>query len=123
MAKILIIDDEISVIEYVCRMVEKERHSTVRASSCTEGVSLAADPSVDIIIADVYLPDSPGTDEWLGKVKEISAERPFVFITGYPTQDIIDKSNSLGAAGLLSKPFEMPFIKELLAKLTGQNQQ
>ena len=119
MAKILVIDDETSVLDYVCRLVEKEGHSTVRALNCSEGETAAADPSVDIIIADIFLPDSPGNEEWLEKVKEIAAGRPFVFITGFPSQDIIDKSNNLGAAGLLSKPFEMPFIKELLSKLTG----
>lgn len=120
MAKVLVIDDEPSVIDYVCRLVEALGHETVRATSCSEGIAAAADSAVDIIIADIYLPDSPGNDEWLETVQKTAAGRPFVFITGYPAQELIDKSNKLGAAGLLSKPFEMPFLKELLVKLTGQ---
>ncbi len=122
MAKILVIDDEPNVIEYVCRLAESQGHSTVRAATCAEGIEAAADASVDIIIADIFLPDSPGNEKWLETVKDKAAGRPFVFITGYPAQELIEKSEKLGAAGLLSKPFEMPFIKELLAKLSGQKQ-
>lgn len=120
MAKVLIIDDEPNVLDFVCRLVEGEGHSTVRATDCAEGLSAAEDPSVDIIIADIFLPDSSDPSEWLSKLKDKTGKRPLIFITGYPSQELIEKSLAIGATALLTKPFEMVFIKELLAKLTAR---
>lgn len=122
MAKVLIIDDEPNVLDFVCRLVEGEGHSTIRATDCAEGLTAAEDPSVDVIIADIFLPDSNDPSGWLDKVKTMAGERPLIFITGYPSQELMDKSSSLGAAALLTKPFEMVFIKDLLAKITARKQ-
>lgn len=120
MAKVLIIDDEPNVLNFVCHLVEGEGHSTVRATDCKEGLAAAEDPSVDVIIADIFLPDSSDPCEWLDKVKNIAGKRPFIFITGYPSQELIDKSCTAGATALLTKPFEIVFLKELLAKITAR---
>ncbi len=120
MAKVLLIDDEPSVLHYIRRVAEKQGHSVVTASCCAEALA-SLDASVDIIVADIYLPDSADSHVWLETIKEKANGRPFIFITGYPDQELVDASERLGAVALLSKPFELAFLTELLAKLRTES--
>ena len=121
MAKVLLIDDEPNVLNYLRRVTEKQGHSVVTASCSSEALAAMADASVDIIVSDVYLSNNYDGGSWLEAVKEKAGGRPFVFITGYPDQELVAASEKLGATALLSKPFELSFLKELLAKLSAES--
>jgi len=99
MANILIIDDDIAVREYLSTLVTRLNHTAFQASTCAEGLAQMAKPEIQIIIADIYLPDSPALSQWVDQLKEKATGRPLILITGF-----------------LTKPFELAFIKSLLAQ-------
>ena len=57
MAKILIIDDDEAVREYLATLVTRLHHQAYKAATCAEGMALLADPTMQVVIADIYLPE------------------------------------------------------------------
>ena len=119
MAKVLIIDDDIAVREYLATLVMRLNHESVKACTCAEGIAQMADPSVQIIISDIYLPDSPSLNQWVDRLRFNAAGRPLILITGEPSEDLAAKVHDTGILAFLSKPFELAFIKSLLAQATS----
>ena len=121
MANILIIDDDIAVREYLATLVTRLNHVAFQAATCAEGVAQMATPAIQIIIADIYLPDSPPLGEWVDQLKAKAAGRPLILITGEPSEELAAKAQRGEIMAFLAKPFELAFIKGLLARATGSN--
>ena len=120
MARILIIDDDSAVCDYLATLVTRLGHQAVKAATCAEGLKRMADPSSEIIIADIYLPDSPDLEEWVGQLKANARGRPLILITGEPSEELAAKARSGGITALLTKPFELAFIKGLPARASRE---
>ena len=119
MAKILIIDDDEAVREYLATLVTRLHHQAYKAATCAEGMALLADPTMQVVIADIYLPDSPPLNDWVEQLKKTAAGRPLILITGEPSEALAAKTQRGEVLAFLSKPFELAFIKGLLARATG----
>ena len=119
MANILIIDDDIAVREYLATLVTRLNHKAFQAATCAEGVAQMASRDIQIIIADIYLPDSPPLGEWVDMLKAKAARRPLILITGEPSEELAAKAQGGEITAFLTKPFELAFIKGLLAQATG----
>ena len=119
MANILIIDDDIAVREYLATLVTRLNHKAFQASTCAEGIVQMANPAIQIIIADIYLPDSPPLGEWVDQLKTKAAGRFLILITGEPSEELAAKAQGGAIMAFLAKPFELAFIKGLLAQATG----
>lgn len=118
MANILIIDDDNAVLDYLSTLVTRLGHKAYPASTCAEGLAQMADPAVQVIIADIFLPDSPDLGEWVDQLKKGANGRPLILITGEPSDELAAKAKSGEILAFLTKPFELAFIKNLLAKAT-----
>jgi DNA-binding NtrC family response regulator len=116
MANILIIDDDIAVREYLATLVARLKHTAFQASTCADGLAQMANPDIQIIIADIYLPDSPNLGQWVDQLKEKATGRPLILITGEPSEELAAKAQGGEIMAFLTKPFELAFIKSLLAK-------
>ena len=116
MANILIIDDDIAVREYLATLVTRLNHKAFQAETCAQGITQMANPDIQIIISDIYLPDSPALGEWVEQLKAKAAGRPLILITGEPSEELAAKAQSGEIMAFLTKPFELAFIKGLLAK-------
>jgi DNA-binding NtrC family response regulator len=104
MKTILIIDDEIEVLGFLKRIVERTMTANVlTAQTSEEGIKLYQENKPDVVFLDLHLSNIKGT-EVLNKIKEINPQVKAYFITG---DDIFISKNpaeSLGAIGYLVKP-------------------
>lgn len=116
MAKVLIIDDDIAVRQYLATLVMRLNHEAVQAATCAAGLAAMEDPTIQIIISDIYLPDSFGLDNWVDRLKAKADHRPLILITGEPSEELATKVQGNGIMAFLAKPFELAFIKSLLAQ-------
>ncbi len=119
MANILIIDDDETVMQFLVTLVTREGHVAVEATTCQEGLSRMAGPGVQVIIADIFLPDAPPLQEWLAQLKAAAGGRPLILITGEPSTELTDAVEGGGIKTLLTKPFELAFIKKMLKEVTA----
>lgn len=121
MANILIIDDDVAVREYLATLVTRLRHQPLQAATCAQGLAQLSNPAVHVVIADIYLPDSPPLHEWVNQLKERAAGRPLILITGEPSEELAAKAQRGEIMAFLSKPFELAFIKGLLARAVSSS--
>jgi CheY-like chemotaxis protein len=106
--KVLIIDDEEDIRELARISLERVGGLEVlAAASGQEGLELAASEQPDAIVLDAMMPGMDGP-ETLTKLKADSATEqiPVVFLTGSVQEVERDRFVSLGAVGLLPKPFD-----------------
>lgn len=114
--KILMIDDE-DDIRTVAQMSLQTvgGFQVVLASGGEEGLKVSEKEKPDLIILDVMMPglDGPGTLKRLKENPE-SAHIPVVFLTAKAQQMELEELKSMGAAGVLTKPFDPMKLPELV---------
>ncbi len=121
--KILIVDDE-EDIRQIARFALSQLGSmnVVEAESGNEGVRIAAAERPDVILMDVFMPgmDGPTTLAELRK-NPVTAEIPVIFLTARSAKSEIDHLKSIGADGVLNKPFDpITLADEVEAVLKGR---
>ncbi len=112
--RVLLVDDDPMIRDMVLDFLADGRTEIVSASCLTAARERLADrPSVDLVIADVQLPDGRGIDlmRW---ARETDEEAPFILITGHGDLDTAVEALNLGAHSFLKKPFEMKELHRLV---------
>jgi CheY-like chemotaxis protein len=106
--RILVVDDEPDIREVVDVSLGLDRELTMRAcASGADALVMAAEWSPSLILLDVMMPlmDGPTTLANLRKNPR-TAHIPVLFLTARTQSDEIEQYISLGAQGVLSKPFD-----------------
>ena len=120
--KILLIEDDLSVVEMLKKNLEKSDYEVSAAFDGIEGVKMAQQKKPDLIILDVMLPKEDGFSvlEQIKNSQDI-AYTPIIIISGLSSSEIKEKipsyeAQSKGSRTLffLRKPFD---IEELLTEI------
>ncbi|SFM07845.1 two-component system, OmpR family, alkaline phosphatase synthesis response regulator PhoP [Gracilibacillus orientalis] len=111
--KVLIVDDEQSIVTLLQYNIEKSGFKTDTAFDGTEGLHKAATGEFDLIILDLMLPGMEGT-EVCKALRQKQIETPILMLTA--KDDEFDKvlGLELGADDYLTKPFSP---KEVVARI------
>ena len=115
--RILVIDDDPSVCTYLSRLLTTLGYEVVTTETGKEGLKHVKDPTIDLVISDLYMPGEPNKLELIRKLRESRPEIPLVVISGYPSQDRLDACQELGVTEFLTKPFEISFIRQTIQRL------
>lgn len=106
-SKILIVEDEGMVALVMRWNLERLGYEVCDAVSTGEGaIASVAQHRPDLILMDVHLP---------GRISGIEAARqisegytiPFIFFTGYSSEEVAQHTGTVEAAACLTKPVEM----------------
>lgn len=111
--RILVVEDNVKLAEYIKQMFEEEGYAVDSASDGETGERMARGGAYDAVILDVMLPVKDGIAV-CKDLREIDMNAPILMLTA--RGDIDDRVLGLdsGADDYLVKPFEM---KELLARI------
>ncbi len=115
--RILVVDDEQSVLEFIETVLEDEGFSVTTAKTAAKARTLLKQQQFDLAIVDIYLEDESGL-ELARLVKENTPSTAVVVITGYPSTDNIKASLEREVDGYLIKPVDLEALKNLVGKLT-----
>jgi len=94
--RILIIDDEPSLVKILSKVLEQASHETFSAPTGAEGLEKAGQLTPDVILLDLHLPDMGGIDI-LAKLNERFQTASVVVITGEGSVDAAVKAMQMGA--------------------------
>ncbi|HVO69620.1 MAG TPA: ATP-binding protein [Aggregatilineaceae bacterium] len=115
MTKILVIEDEASLLEGILTMLSFESFEAIGATDGTTGVRLALEYLPDLIISDIMMPGLDGYGVLLALQDDpATAGLPFVFLTAKSEREHIRYGMELGADDYVIKPFTRD---ELLAAI------
>ena len=108
--KILIADDEESIIEVVKIYLEKEGYSVLTALDGDTALELEIAEKPDLLILDIMLPKMSG----LELCRAIEREVPVIFLTAKTSEEDKIAGFALGADDYITKPFSP---RELIARV------
>lgn len=120
--RILLIDDEESVLRALSLLLNALGHSVVSHNVPEDAVAyLQSNPAekLDLVICDLRMPGMNGL-EVLSTVRDLQPDLPFVLVSGHATEEDVSKAEELGASGFLSKPFSGPQLTELIGNLASR---
>jgi len=110
--KILVVDDERSILDLLEMILKREQFQVATASDGKSAMALLDSFNPDLVLLDIMLPDTNGHD----LCREMTKKRrvPIIMLTA--KNDIIDKviGLELGADDYITKPFD---TRELIARI------
>lgn len=112
--KILIIDDEKSILDLLSVVFTKEGYSVKTALSAVKAFELIEKEDFALIISDIKLPEKSGLDI-LKFVKKEKPEIPVVLMTAFGTIKQTVEAFKLGALDYVVKPFDVEELKIIVA--------
>jgi len=113
-ARVLVVDDEESIVQLLCTALRYEGFATASAASGREALARVAEFRPDLVLLDVMLPDIDGF-EVHRRLSGASAGRlPVVFLTARRETDDRVRGLTIGADDYVVKPFS---LEELIARV------
>ncbi|MBV9119744.1 MAG: response regulator [Chloroflexi bacterium] len=104
MARILVVDDEPEILQFVGTALEDEGFAVTRALDGQQAVNLAADQRPDLVVLDMSLPRLDG-DDVARELRKAHGEIPILLITADGSAR--EKALRVGAFDYLPKPFDL----------------
>lgn len=111
--RILVVEDERKVANFIKNGLEEERYIVETASDGEEGLDLALNNEFDAIVLDVMLPKKDGFSV-LNDIRLAGKKTPVLMLTARGTTEDRVQGLDLGADDYLAKPFH---FEELAARL------
>ena len=110
---VVLIEDEAKIASFVAKGLDAHGFHVLVASDGAGGLTLALDPSVDLVVLDLMLPDMTGT-EVLARLRERRTDVPVIVLTARDAVADRVANLNVGADDYLTKPFS---FSELLARI------
>ena len=113
--RMLVVDDEQSLAEFLRLLFEKEGYDVRTANSVEQARGQLGDRNFDLVLCDILMPDGNG----LELLKEIKQQRPrtaVIMMTAYASNKSAIEAMKLGAYNYISKPFN---VEELTVVAAG----
>ena len=111
--KILVVDDEISMREFLAILLEREGYLVDQAQSAETALTLLGTNSYELVVSDVKMPGMGGL-ALLEKIKELTPDTAVLMMTAYSTAEQAVVAMKHGAYDYIAKPFNVEEIKILV---------
>lgn len=105
--RILIVEDEQKLAEILLRSLRGEGFAVDTAANAEDGYALAMNGNYDLLVLDLLLPDSSGTD-LLKRLRGANQKVPVLILTARGELDVKVANFDAGADDYLTKPFALP---------------
>ena len=118
-AKILVVDDDISIRKILFDLLEKERYYVELASSTEDALEKIKETAFDLIISDIRMSGMDGF-KLLEEIRMLNVDSAVIFITGYGSVDSAVKAIKLGVVDYIEKPFDIGQFKNLVSQILNE---
>jgi len=120
MLRVLVVDDESLIRWSIAETLADAGHTVIEAEDGAAAVQALTAPAerVDAVVLDYRLPDSNDLT-LLANIRRLSPDSPVILMTAYGTPEVTEGALDLGVYRVMSKPFEMHDLKDLLLEACG----
>lgn len=114
-AKILIVEDELTLLETLKLNLELEKYTVITCSSGKDVLPLVKQENPDLILLDIMLPVYNGTEVYK-QLRDDNINSPIIFLTAKSDVKSKIEGLKLGADDYITKPFD---LEELLLRINN----
>jgi len=115
MGKILIVDDERSILAAFESVLVGRGYEVITAGRAIDAADLVATEQPDVVVMDIHTPGMSGLDA-LELIKQRNSRVPVIIITGYGTMDTAIEATKRGAFDYQLKPLEPEIVLDLIER-------
>lgn len=108
--RILVVDDEESIREFLEIMLKKEGYEVTCAEDGLKAKELITKKAFDMVVSDLQMPNMTGI-ELLKFVKDTYPDMVFMMITAFGTTESAVEAMKMGAYDYLTKPFKIDEVR------------
>jgi two-component system response regulator GlrR len=105
MSKVLVVDDDETILKLIKMRLEVEGYGVAAASSAEAALELARAQTFDVALLDYKLADKNGI-ALMSDLFQLNPEMPVIILTAYGTIKGAVEAMKKGAYGYIAKPFE-----------------
>ena len=111
-AKILCVDDEPAIREFLHRVLTDEGYQVLTAGDGLEALPVAVKEQPDLILLDIMMPNLNGM-ETCKRLRERPTTRNIriIILTAYDTRDRLEEAIAAGADDFLGKPIDLTELR------------
>jgi two-component system cell cycle response regulator len=119
MAKVLIVDDEITTVDMLSKALQLFGHEPIPAYGGEHALRSLEEETLDLILLDLMMPGMDGY-ETLRRVRTSPAghDIPVVIVTASPDPDLEQRVSASGGNGFLRKPVDLDALSRTVEALT-----
>jgi DNA-binding NtrC family response regulator len=114
MASLLLVDDDETLLEVLFELFSQE-HECSTAETAEAAFEVLGSREYDLVVTDISMPGMSG-EALLGFIKTNRPGTPVIFISGSKDRELAQRLRVKGAAGFLSKPFDLVEIRESVTR-------
>ena len=110
MVKLLVVDDENEICEFLKSFFEERNYNVAVANSGEQALDQMKHEKPQVILLDIKMPGMDGVQT----LKEIKAKYPkakVIMVTAIETRDKIEECLRLGADNYITKPLSLEYLE------------
>lgn len=118
-AAIYVVDDDVEFRSMLGEFLHLEGHACVAFASAEEAlrhIERGSQPPPKLVISDVNMGRLTGLD-FAREVRRLAPELPIVLMSAFGGREVAADAAAAGADGYLNKPFALPRMTELVARM------
>lgn len=110
MKKMLVVDDEAEICEFLKAFFEERNFDVATAHSGEEAVLAVEQGKPDVVLLDIHMPGMGGLNA-LRQIKEKYKRARVIMVTAIETNEKIDEAMRLGADNYITKPLSLEYLE------------
>src|SRR5882724_153594 len=123
MARVLLIDDELTMVQMVTEMLRKEGHEVFPFTNFKAGMEAIEAQSPELVITDLYLDKTRAHGlEILQKARTLNPPAIVIVVTGFGSIETAVDAMKKGAYDYLEKPFKLDEFKLAVQRALSYNE-
>jgi DNA-binding NtrC family response regulator len=117
--RILIVDDEDSLLMTLVANLELEGFEVVGAENALRALELLRRETFDLILTDIRMPGMNGV-ELFRNIRSQNPAMPVILMTGFAVESLVDEAILEGAFAVLPKPFDIEHAIAVLSRAVSR---
>lgn len=113
MVKLLVVDDEEDVCQFVKSFFENRRLKVFTALNGKDALDIVKRESPNIALIDVKMPGIDGITLFR-KIKELDVQMDTIMVSAVDSMQVIEKAKALGAKQYITKPLVLEELEEVV---------
>ena len=111
--RILLADDEISIVTHLTRVLRAKGYKVFVASDGKKALQIFRSEPIDLVLSDVKMPELNGV-QLLKAIKEVNSRTPVILISGYHDVKTVVEALKAGAENFLTKPLNIADLTSVI---------
>jgi len=122
MAKVLLVDDDLTMLQMVAELLRQEGHEVFPFSNGSAALAALTTHAPELVITDLYFDKTRAHGlEVVQKARALSPPAVVIVITGYGTIETAVEAMKNGAFDYLEKPFKVDDLKLVVQRALSYN--